>query len=64
MGKVPGPAGTTFLPTMDPAMARAGMIIRKRPPSIARASTVFHEVVFAFSPPKAEPLFPVALVNA
>jgi len=32
------PAGVTFLSTMDPAIAIAGIIIRKRPTSMSAAS--------------------------
>src|SRR5207253_9144306 len=35
VGKVPGPAGTVFLPAIEPAIASAGRIIMKRPTSMA-----------------------------
>ncbi len=37
-GRCPGPAAPIFLPTIEPAMASAGTIIRKRPTSMARPS--------------------------
>ena len=45
-----------------PAAASSGMIMRNRPQSIAIPSVVFKNGVFAFSPAKALPLFPTALV--
>ena len=36
VGKVPADGGSTFLVTSEPAIAMIGMIIRKRPISIAR----------------------------
>jgi len=41
VGNVPGPAGVTFLPTIEPAMATAGTIIRKRPASMTSARVTF-----------------------
>ncbi len=37
VGKVPTEAGTVFFAASEPAMAMAGMIIQKRPTSIATA---------------------------
>src|SRR6185437_12033192 len=64
VGNVPKPAGTVFLPTMAPAIAIAGTIMKKRPKSIAKPSVVSHHGVLAFNPAKAEPLFPAPLVKA
>ena len=64
VGKVPGPAGVTFLSTIDPAMANAGMIIRKRPMSMSAARARLKNGVFAFRPANADPLFPAPLENA
>ena len=61
MGKVPGPAGTVLLPRMEPAMAMTGMIMKKRPNSMASPSVVSHQGVLAFRPAKAEPLLPAPL---
>jgi hypothetical protein len=40
------------------------MIIRKRPISIAVPMLTLYQLVFAFRPPNAEPLLPVAEVKA
>ena len=40
VGKVPADGGRIRLRASDPAMASAGMTIRKRPISIAKASVV------------------------
>ena len=61
VGKVPLLGGTTFLPTIEPAIARAGTIIRKRPPSMARPSVTLYQGVLALRPAKAEPLLPAPL---
>ena len=44
-----------------PAAASIGMMIRKRPMSIAMPIVPLYQGVFAFKPAKALPLFPVAL---
>src|SRR5262249_55507250 len=64
VGKVPRPAGTTRLPTIEPPIARIGMIIRKRPASMVSPSVTFHHGVLALSPANAEPLLPAALEYA
>ena len=38
--------------------------MKNRPASIVRPSVMFHQSVFALSPPNAEPLLPAPLVNA
>src|SRR5438128_9952097 len=63
VGNVPRVTGARCLRTIDPAIARSGTIIKKRPISIAMPSVVF-QYVLAPSPAKAEPLLPVADVNA
>src|SRR5262252_110076 len=64
VGNVPGPGGTVFLLSMEPAIPSTGTIIRKRPASIVMPSVTFHHGVFALSPANAEPLLPAPLVNA
>ena len=49
------------MPTIDPAMPSAGMIIRNRPASMASPSVMFQKGVLALRPAKAEPLFPAPL---
>ena len=63
-GTCPGSGGTTFLPTIDPAMPSAGTIIRKRPTSMSRPSVTLYQGVLALRPANAEPLLPAPLVNA
>src|SRR6516165_2728313 len=64
VGKVPELGGTTFLPTIDPAMPSAGMIIKKRPASMSMPSDMLYQGVFALSPAYAEPLLPAPLEYA
>src|SRR5262249_60472828 len=64
VGNVPGPGGTVFLPIIEPAIPRIGMIMRKRPTIMVMASVMFHHGVLALSPPNAEPLLPAPLVYA
>ena len=64
VGKVPADAGITFLLARLPATASSGMIMRKRPISIAIPTVMLNHGVLAFSPINALPLFPVALVYA
>ena len=64
VGNVPGPAGVTFFPAIEPAMASAGRIIQKRPISMSAASARFQKRVLAFRPAKAEPLLPAPLEKA
>src|SRR5207237_79790 len=59
VGKVPGPAGVTLLSTIDPAMANAGMIIRKRPLSMSAPRARLQNGVFAFRPENDEDQHPV-----
>src|SRR5207245_461483 len=61
VGKVPRLGGTTFLPTIDPAMPSAGRIIRKRPASMSRPSETLYQGVLALRPAYADPLFPAPL---
>src|SRR3954469_9310790 len=59
-GNVPGDGGTRFLRPRLPASASIGTIIRKRPISIANPSVILTQLVLAPTPPRAEPLLPVA----
>ena len=59
-GNVPALAGAIFFCTSEPASARIGTIIRKRPINMARPSVVLYQGVLAVRPAKALPLFPVA----
>ena len=63
-GNVPKLGGTVFLRPRFPANASIGIIIRKRPKSIAMPIVVLYQYVFAEIPAKAEPLLPVPEVNA
>src|SRR6185295_1462720 len=63
-GNVPNDGGTIFLRARLPAIASIGMIIMKRPTSIAIPIDVLYQSVFAEIPAKAEPLLPVPEVNA
>src|SRR5256885_17045909 len=58
-GKVPDEGGTRFLRPRLPAIASIGMIIRNRPTSVDIPIATLYHFVFAFNPPKAEPLLPV-----
>src|SRR4029453_11189113 len=62
VGKVPRLAGTTFLPTKEPAIAKAGTIIKKRPERIVIPRLTLYKGVLPFKPAKAEPLLPAALL--
>src|SRR5713101_8140388 len=64
VGKVPRLAGTTFLPTREPAIARAGTIIKNRPISTVRPRLTLYQGVLALRPAKAEPLLPAASLYA
>src|SRR5581483_9473477 len=59
-GKEPTEGGTIFLAARLPAMPIIGMIIRKRPTSMASPSVVLYQIVLTLKPPNAEPLLPVA----
>jgi hypothetical protein len=50
VGNVPALGGTTYLPTIDPAIPSAGTIIRNRPPSMSMPSETLYQGVFAFRP--------------
>src|SRR5438309_11535238 len=63
-GNVPGDGGTRFLRPRLPAIASIGMIMKKRPMSVASPIVTLYQCVFALRPPNADPLFPVADVNA
>ena len=58
-GKVPADSGTVFFLARLPAMASTGIIMKNRPSSCAIAVVVLYQIVFAFMPANAEPLFPV-----
>src|SRR5215470_3581792 len=64
VGNVPADAGTVFLAASEPAIAMAGMIIQKRPTSMATAPVVLYQSVLPVRPAKAEPLFAVCDVYA
>ena len=53
-----------FLRASEPASAMIGIIIRKRPISMAMPSVVLYQGVLALRPAKALPLFPVPELNA
>ena len=59
VGKVPEDAGTVFFAASEPAIAMAGMIIQKRPTSMAMAPVTLYQSVLPLRPAKAEPLLPV-----
>ena len=63
-GNVPSDSGTCFLAARLPAIARIGMIMKKRPSIIATPRLELYQSVFVFNPPNADPLFPTADVNA
>ena len=63
-GKVPAYSGTVFFLARLPAMAMIGIIMKNRPSSCARAVVVLYQLVFAFRPANADPLFPVDEVYA
>ena len=59
-GNVPALDGTIFFCASEPAMAMMGMIIRKRPISMAKPRVVLYQGVLALRPAKALPLLPLA----
>ena len=59
-GNVPALGGAIFFWASEPAIARIGTIIRKRPINIARPIVVLYQGVLAFRPAKALPLLPLA----
>jgi hypothetical protein len=63
-GNVPKEGGTVFLRARFPAIASTGMMTKKRPTRVANPMVVLYQGVFALSPAKAEPLFPVPEVKA
>src|SRR6478752_7629019 len=63
-GNVPGEGGTRFFRPRLPAIASGGMIMKKRPNSIAVASDALYQLVFALRPPNADPLLPAPDVKA
>src|SRR5437588_5995079 len=63
-GNVPKDGGTYFLPARLPAIAKAGMIIRKRPTSIVMAPAVLYQSVLVVSPANADPVLPAGGVKA
>src|SRR4029079_10748538 len=64
VGKVPALGGTTFLPTIAPAIPSVGTIIRKRPASMSIPSETLYQGVLAFRPAEAEPLLPAPVGDA
>ena len=63
-GNVPNDGGTIFLRARLPAIASIGMIIMKRPTSIAIPIVVLYQRVSAEIPANADPLLPVPETNA
>src|SRR5579863_6065825 len=63
-GKVPTDGGTYFLRARLPAIASIGTIMKKRPASIVNPRVVSYHGVFTVNPANADPLLPVAEVNA
>lgn len=63
-GNVPNDGGTILLRAKLPAIANTRIIMKKRPRSIENPMLVLYQSVFAFNPPKAEPLFAVPDVKA
>ena len=64
VGNVPSPGAIVRLPAIDPAIARHGAIIAKRPMNITAARVRFQKGVLAASPANADPLLPAPLLNA
>ena len=62
VGNVPSPAGTVFLPTIEPGDGQHGNDHQEAAGQHVRASVMFHQGVLALSPAKAEPLLPAPLV--
>src|ERR1039458_6530231 len=56
-GNVPTDSGTTFFRARFPAIAKIGITTRKRPNSMLKPVVMLYQLVFAFSPAKADPLF-------
>ena len=56
VGNVPAVTGTRCLRTSEPPMARAGMMRKKRPTSMARPWVTVYQSVPVPWPAKAEPL--------
>ena len=63
-GKVPADCGTVFLRARLPAIARVGITAKNRPSNVEIPVVALYHGVFALIPANAEPLFPVAEVNA
>src|ERR1700730_6540466 len=63
-GNVPEDGGTRFLRPRLPAIASIGMIIMKRPMSVAAPIVELYHFVLAFRPANADPLLPVPDANA
>src|SRR5262249_8255738 len=63
-GNVPSDGGTAFFRARLPARASIGMIIKKRPSSMAKPIVVLYQYVFAEIPANADPLLPVPEVKA
>ena len=56
-GNVPSDGGTAFFRAKFPAIAKTGIIIKKRPNNIAIPIVELYQSVFAEMPANAEPLF-------
>jgi len=61
-GNVPGDGGMRLPRPRCPAIASIGMIMKKRPTSIAKPIVTLYQCVFALKPANADPLLPVAEV--
>src|ERR1035437_1338438 len=59
VGNVPADAAMLFFSTSEPAIAMAGMIMKKRPTNIATPPVMLKNIVLAEMPAKADPLLPV-----
>src|SRR5262249_14733681 len=64
VGNVPLVIGTYFFSASDPARARTGTIMKKRPIVMAVPNSVLYQGVLTLIPANADPLFPVADENA
>jgi len=63
VGNVPAEGGIAFLPTIDPAIAITGTIIKKRRRGIPRPASCLYQSVLALSRQRRAVRFP-ALLNA
>src|SRR5438105_14338953 len=64
VGNVPADAGTRCFRPSDPAIARTGIIKKKRPTSMQMAPATLYHCVSPVRPPNAEPLLLACDVKA